>query len=294
MVRAVLILIVSTLLLTAATTPMVYSLLLWLYPHFPWPFSRTFDRIAMVYVVLGLLALRREFHLESVRDLFPKFGAGWSGPGSLLAYGLLFSFLGLVPVIPCLFEQGLFVHSDRSSSSIAIKLVKLIPIALLIAFIEETFFRGVLFVNLKQKLGLIPGVVISSLIYALVHFIAPVKSFEVAGASPLNGFLYLGVVLQRFVDPAIIPGVFGLFLVGCVLAIVLEQSESLLPSIGFHAGWVVAIKLFSYSTVPGPALQDVPALTRRYLLVAEPITWLGVVLSLLFFLGVWRFKDREA
>lgn len=75
---------------------------------------------------------------------------------------------------------------------------------ILIAFAEELFFRGFLYRAIRDRWGVLPGLIASSLIFAVAHFI------------PL----------------LILP----LFMMGLLLAWLYERSRSLWVSIAVHAG----------------------------------------------------------
>jgi hypothetical protein len=92
------------------------------------------------------------------------------------------------------------------------------------------------------------------------------------------GFEYLAAVFDRLLLPGVLPAFFGLFLVGVVLCIVIWRTRSLLLCLGLHAGWVIAIKLASFSTVKTANFAYAEGVGRRYFLVAEPLAWVSIVL----------------
>lgn len=83
------------------------------------------------------------------------------------------------------------------------------PIA---AILEETLFRGLLYQWMRQRLSAWPAILISALVFSLVHFY-----FLVPGA--FNGLL---MSLE-------------IFMMGIALAYLFEKSHSLGPSIVLHA-----------------------------------------------------------
>ena len=77
-----------------------------------------------------------------------------------------------------------------------------ILIAVLAPIAEEIFFRGMLYPLLRERFGMVAGVVSNALIFALIHFI-----------------------------PILIP---GLFIVGLCITYLRERSGSIWPSVLYH------------------------------------------------------------
>jgi len=121
--------------------------------------------------------------------------------------------------------------------------VKVVPAALLISVIEESFFRVLIFRNLLKRCSVFSAVVLCSALYAVAHLIAPVKSFRYEEFSLLAGFHYLNTVVTRMTLPGAWQVFLGLFLVGIVLCGVMYRTNSLSLCIGLHAGWVIGLKM---------------------------------------------------
>ena len=98
-------------------------------------------------------------------------------------------------------EDQLGVASTRLSSLDLVCL--LIATAVLAPVVEEIVFRGLLYPLVRQRRGRVVAVVVSALVFAVIH-----------------GFVLLWP---------------GLFLFGVVLAVVFETSGSLYPAIVLHA-----------------------------------------------------------
>lgn len=77
-----------------------------------------------------------------------------------------------------------------------------ILVALVAPFVEELFFRGMLYPLLRSRMSAVLAVVANAFLFAVVHFI-----------------------------PLLIP---GLFVVGLFLAYLRERSNSIWPSVLFH------------------------------------------------------------
>jgi membrane protease YdiL (CAAX protease family) len=156
--------------------------------------------------------------------------------------------------------------------------VKALITAAMVGFLEELFFRGVLFKGLLEDARPATAFAVANLLYAASHFIKPPETFQFNGLDPLAGFRFVGASLERFHDPAaILPGFVGLFIIGVVLSYALLRTGALYLSIGLHAGWVFAIKMFS----------DFGAFTRDDLgwafgakpkIVSGVVSWVGIAL----------------
>jgi uncharacterized protein len=90
-------------------------------------------------------------------------------------------------------------------------IVTFVPAALIIALLEETFFRGVVMQSLAHDMPVLLAAILSSLFYAILHFVKYL-------ADPLG----------------IIPEVFGLCILGLVLAYGFYRTKLLAIPIGLH------------------------------------------------------------
>ena len=119
--------------------------------------------------------------------------------------------------------------------------------ALLVGWIEEGLFRGLLFGALRRSVGFWAGATIVSGIYSAVHFAKP---RPVVG--PVYGHWYSGLDLipQMFntvnFDPHFFPFALTLFFLGMVLCAFYQRTGSLYFSIGLHAGLVWVMRVGGY------------------------------------------------
>jgi membrane protease YdiL (CAAX protease family) len=155
---------------------------------------------------------------------------------------------------------------------------KALVTALLVGFLEELFFRGILFRGLLEDSRPAIAFAAANLLYAVCHFFKPPEEFLVNGIDPLAGLRFLALCLAPFLHPAaILPGIVGLFIIGCVLSYALVRTGSLYFSIGLHAGWVFAIKtlpLYGYFT-----REDLGWLFgAKPKIVSGVATWVGILL----------------
>ncbi|MCI5065966.1 CPBP family glutamic-type intramembrane protease [bacterium] len=274
--RELVLLIGGTLFLSALVSPALYEVIGALFSEDPWPYSRVFDRVAMV-VAAGMLWWRRkEYQLHRYRASFERFlTPPWVKP---VIIGFFLSFCCSLAVLPLLVQGGTLVWSSHSSGEILWRFGKSIPAALLISLIEESFFRFFLFLSLRRYLPFLAAAALSSGLYAVVHFIQPVKSWGFSSLELTTGFQYLGLLLERFSYPGFLEAAFGLFLVGMVLCFTVERSRSLLPAIGLHAGWVTTTKVIGRLVGAAPGFEYPTGSGRRYYLLTDEFSWVAVIL----------------
>jgi membrane protease YdiL (CAAX protease family) len=115
-------------------------------------------------------------------------------------------------------------------------------VGLVVAVIEETFFRGLMYRAIERESGFAAAAWCTALVYASIHFFARVKipATEVAWDS---GFRLLGGALANLSHPLIIIDSFvTLVLVGLLLALARRRTGAIAACIGLHMGWVWVIK----------------------------------------------------
>ena len=212
--------------------------------------------------------------MESIKHYFTKLKIKNEYRIALLA--LVVSAVCASIFIPRYVAAGELSWATRDINYWLVRIPKVLIGALIISVIEESFFRGLVFSNIKKVSGSLVAAFISSAIYASVHFIRPIGSWEYRGLSLTVGFEYLGEVFAAMMNLDLLPSFIGLFVVGLVLCRIFEKTGSLVLCIGLHMGWVVAIKLSVYMTnsIPGYVYEG----GRRYFLVGKPLVWASVIL----------------
>lgn len=291
MITALVTALVGAIITACILTPLIYSGIEQLWGSSVWPYSRVFNRIVLMCVIGWLLLVRRRLGLHTVRRYFSKL------PRTVLLRRFLVpAALAAIPaalLLPLFVGDGALLWSGRGWGYYVGKMLLVLPAAVLISLIEETFFRAVLFGQLRERLGMWSAALLSSLIYAVVHFIYPIKSWSYPGFSFTVGFEYLFEVFGRLSAPGILSGMIGLFIVGLGLCVVLHRTGSLLTCIALHSGWVIALKLSVYTTISAPEAYFAPGVGRRYYLVAQPEVWGAIVLTfvLVFLFRPWFLHD---
>ncbi len=109
--------------------------------------------------------------------------------------------------------------------------------------LEEIFFRGLLFKGLYDAGRPARAYVLVNLFYSVLHFVKPGDAYFLDHLEPLAGFRHLLITFTPFLDPRpLLPGIFGLWLIGIILSYALVRSGKLYLSIGLHAGWIISLK----------------------------------------------------
>ncbi|WP_019910168.1 CPBP family intramembrane glutamic endopeptidase [Paenibacillus sp. HW567] len=92
------------------------------------------------------------------------------------------------------------------------EVVSILLMTVLVGFTEETIFRGILREKLRLK-GPVFYIVFSSVFFGILHM-----------ANALNGTEFIHILLQ----------VINALLLGCMLALLIETADNIIPLIAFH------------------------------------------------------------
>ncbi len=276
MIRALTIVVFGTLLIAAVLTPPIFSALEYFMSETSWPYSRVHNRVAML-VLLGLLVLmRRDFPLRVLSAYFRP--ERWRQEWQPLLAGIGLTVIVSTGGLQLMVLDERLEWADRAFAQYALKVMQVAPAALVISVLEESVFRALIFRRLRAGVALPFAVAICSLIYAIAHFMAPLEQWQYPGYSMTVGFEYLGAVFDRLLLPGTLKAFVGLFLVGVVLCLVVWRTRSLLLCIGLHTGWVIAMKLASFSTERTADFVYPEGVGRLNFLLAEPLVWVSILL----------------
>jgi len=203
-------------------------------------FSHIFGRLFMILGAVLFFICRPLLKIQSLSQVGLQPAREWHCD---FARGALAALASVIAVGALMSTLDVFTPFFRLSLSVAVeRSLKALLTALTVAILEEIFFRGVIFKGLLQDLKPVAAFGLSSLFYSAIHFIKPAEEFSVAGIDPWAGARYLAGAFKPFLDPALLPGLLGLFLIGIVLAHAYLRTGSLYLSIGLHAGWIVGLK----------------------------------------------------
>ena len=205
------------------------------------PFSRIFNRAFMISGVALFILFRGYFIDGQIKQLFAARFA-LARRDLVTGWGLAIGSMILLTV--AMTASDIFTPYFRLSLSRALSRIASATMAgLSVGVIEELFFRGILFMGLYRQGNLVRAYLAANLFYSVLHFVKPGKAYFLDDIEPLAGFSHLLASFRPFLDPLLLlPGIFGLFIIGLVLSYALIRTGKLYLGIGLHAGWVFSLK----------------------------------------------------
>ncbi len=273
----------------AAVALLAWPAWLLLHPRFDFPFHRIAERVGMLALLIGFLALARRLGLTDRGSL------GYGAPRRIfvreLGLALLLGIASMLAVVGLMASLGLLEwRAGSSSASLPKLLVSSALSAFAVAFIEETFLRGAMHSAIERESGTHAAVLLTALLYAASHFFA---KFHIAPAQvgPHSGIDLLAGTLHAFAHPLAIADAFlALAAVGVVLGLVRAATGNIAACIGLHAGWVW-VMLATHERV-----QPRPDAALGFLLSRFDgfVGWLVLGWTLLLAVPLWRFYVRRA
>jgi CAAX protease family protein len=216
------------------------------------PFHRFVNRSLLGLALVGLWPLLKSLGAESLCD------AGLirpAGQWKRLFGGFALGFVSLAMVVLIVIAAGgrqidpnLGVHLAKNLSGAAVT-------AAAVAVLEEILFRGGIFGGLRKVFDWRFALVLSSMIYAILHFM---ESAELKGAVTwLSGLELFPRMLGGLTDVReVIPGFFNLTLAGILLGWAYQRTGNLYFSIGLHAGWIFWLNFYHFLTNPVPGASE--------------------------------------
>lgn len=217
-------------LLGVILSPPFYWLLHGVLDH---PFYRYFSRVIQVTGIILLVPMLLWLRISSVKE----FGLRRNPhPGRDVCSGFV---LALIPII--LLGVGYFTFEVYKFHSewLVMKLFRIAGTALVVACIEEFLFRGVILGLAARSWGRWPAAVGTSLIFALVHFLKPLRQPDDSAVQWWSGFVQITRITEALPTPLVLAfGILALFVAGMILALAALRTHSLWLPIGIHAGWI--------------------------------------------------------
>jgi CAAX protease family protein len=240
------------------------------------PFHRIFDRALLIVAFAGLWPLLRYAGFRSWSDVgFVKARDWWRHV--LIGFTLGLGSLALVITITVLLGTR-SLNLDRSAGQVIGAILRYLLTGIVVALIEETFFRGALQGALQRGMKIGVAIVLTSVIYSAIHFVKPsrinIPAEQVAWNSGLK--CLSGIATQSYYERNVLVGFVTLFLAGCILGLAYAQTKALYLSLGLHAGWVLANEFARWLGV-GRITEDM-------------LSWL--VLAALLVLIAWLCRNK--
>ena len=254
------------------------------------PFHRVMHRMAMLVGVCILVFLTRRL---GVAD---RVSLGYGIPRPLFIRQMLMAFvIGVVLMMPLvLMLYGLelrtvkpgFEWSGRLPGAIAQGL----GTGFAVAFIEETFFRGVMLTAIRRESGVRWAIILTSALYAALHFMGGSLKIPAEQVVWANGFDVLAKLFDAYAHPiALLDSLAALFAVGVMLALVRLRTGAIAASIGLHAGWVCVITVMRNASLPNAGASQV-WLVGSY---DGVIGWGACALLICIILGYWKLASND-
>lgn len=218
------------------------------------PVHRVMHRIAMLIALIGLVVLTRRLGLTSKAAL----GYGLPRPQFLRQLGIGFLCgIGLMLPLTALL-LGLDIREVKPG--FGGQWVGLIAGGVLtgvtVAFIEETFFRGVLFTAISRTSGAAAAVIAPSVLYASLHFLGGKLRVPPEEVSWVHGFEVLSKLFERYVEPLAFADSFAaLVMLGVLFATVRLRTGAIAGCIGLHASGVAFIAVLREATLVNPQAE---------------------------------------
>jgi len=248
--RSLLIYLVAVFLGGALIAPWLYFLVQAVAPHSGLarlPFHRYLDRSLLGLALIGLWPLVRVCGLASWSKLgmvdFKGHVLELVG-GFALGFGSL-AFLLLIARLSN--SRALVFPADHLGKF----LFGAVAAAVSVSLLEELLFRGALFGLLRQSMDWRGAASVSSVVYALAHFL---QKADLPGPVTWKSGLDLLPLLFRnlTVFHLLLPALLNLTVVGLALAVAYQRTGALYGSMGLHGGWIFFLKFFQLMTQPVP------------------------------------------
>ena len=216
------------------------------------PVHRVMNRLAMLIALIGLIVLTRRLGLANRlamgyglprAEFFRQLGIGWAaGIGLMLPLVALLLALDVRQIKPGLDGELLPLVLGGIVSGFAV------------AFIEETFFRGILFSAVARTSSTRAAIIAPTLLYAALHFLGGKLRVPPEEVSWIHGFEVLSRLFERYAQPlAFVDSFLALVALGVLLSMVRLRTGAIAGCIGLHAAGVCAIFV----------LRDTTALTSN-------------------------------
>ncbi len=260
------------------------------------PLRKIISKSTLVLLVLSIFPLmaylkmdKTELGFAEKSQFFKQMLQGFVLGGSTLA-----------PVFVVLFAldiQVLDTSQPWTAGWLLEKTTVSLLLALLISWLEEPLFRGLILMGLARRLSRATAVLTSAFYYAALHFLDSKTELPAQDITWLSGFKLLAEAFANLFNPTIYSAFAALLMVGIFLGLLRTQRQTSLGlCIGCHTAWVWQIKMSKALANSNPH-ADYSYLVSPYdgvvgYLVAA---WLLLVLA---GYGVWHYlrqgKTRRA
>jgi membrane protease YdiL (CAAX protease family) len=198
------------------------------------PFHRYFSRSMQISAVLMLWPAFRWIGIRRIGELGIERNPLWRS--DLLA-GFAIAF---IPVLALGAGYLAFDVYHWKSGLAIVSGLRILATGGVVAILEEFLFRGVLLGLCLRSMKPFAAVLVSSAVFAVVHFMRVAKPASEEVVSWTSGFAQIPQAFSSAPPwPLLAWGVFSLLLAGILLAAVTLRTRSLFLPVGLHAGWII-------------------------------------------------------
>lgn len=210
-------------------------------------FGKISNRCFMIVAATGIYPMLKAFNAFNKKDL------GYDIPRKDFlreaGKGLPFGIFSLSVLAVLILYFGLRIPEPGAGPGKFIgAFAKMIPGAIALAFIEETFFRGIILNSMSRTLKVRTTIIISSILFASVHLLRNKSNIAITTVDWSTGFYYLSLTLQNYANPDMLGSWLTLFACGVFLSFVSLYYGNIARCIGIHMGWVLVIRGFEKVT----------------------------------------------
>ncbi len=298
LLNAVLILLLGVVLLACLTAPWIFNALIRLGRTVELleglrdlTFEQVISRLVLIYLVLGIVPAIRWGGVRSPDNIGLPRHTVWAREVLL---GWCLGCASLVLLIGWAWGTGVFVWNPDPWGRVLGRFAAYLIGGLLVGWIEEILFRGILFNALKRVMAWWPAALVVSAGFAFVHFLGPRAPDGIVWGHIDTGFRLLPHSIYITHDMShYMPFGFTLFVMSLVLCAFYQRRGNLYFIIGLHAGWVVILQgaRFLFERDPTIASLWFGASTNA------GRSWAALLLMILFLvyavIGRFRHVDRS-
>lgn len=215
-----------------------------------------------------------------------------------LLLGIILGIFTLLPVLYFSYSLDITILKIGISWTLEQTLLNLLVsflLALVISLLEEPMFRGILITAYIKRLGISYAILISSLYYAMLHFVKAKTSIPLSEVKLSDTFHLLLEAFTNLLNPAHLGALWALLMVGIFLAVMRTHLKlSLAWCIGCHAAWVMQIKM-AHRLVTVNQESNLKFLVSPYDGVIGPMValWLSLLISLYFLYRYKKYSDKH-
>jgi membrane protease YdiL (CAAX protease family) len=190
-------------------------------------------------------------------EFFRQLGIGWAAGIALM-----------LPLVALLLALDVRQIKPGLDGGVLPVFVQGLLSGLVVAFIEETFFRGILFTAVARTSTIRAAIIAPSALYAALHFLGGKLRVAPQQVSWEHGFQVLSRLFERYAQPlTLVDSFLALFALGILLALVRLRTGAIAACIGLHAAGVCTIFI----------LRDTTSLNGAAKLAAIVGTYDGVI-----------------